>query len=197
MAEKDLKLNEAIAQVALELQKSNIKKSGKNKFAGFDYFELSDFLPKLTELEAKYGINDRISFEDSYAQLELIKGDEKQIYKIPFERFATPLNKNGTPTMQDIQYLGALTTYYKRYLYMNAFRITDGEIIDGIDNANLQPGIRKATKDQLNAISELVEDVPKMLSWYHVAALSDLSYDQANEIIKIKRAKENGTEKTA
>lgn len=197
MAEKDLKLNEAIAQVALELQKSNIKKSGKNKFAGFDYFELSDFLPKLTELEAKYGINDRISFEDNYAQLELIKGDEKQTYKIPFERFATPLNKNGTPTMQDIQYLGALTTYYKRYLYMNAFRITDGEIIDGIDNANLQPCIRKATKEQLNTISELVEDVPKMLSWYHVAALSDLSYDQANEIIKIKRARENGNEKTA
>ena len=34
----------------VELQKSNLKKSGKNKFAGFEYFELGDFLPKVNEL---------------------------------------------------------------------------------------------------------------------------------------------------
>lgn len=40
--------------------------------------------------------------------------------------------------MQDIQYLGALNTYYKRYLYLNAFGITDGEIIDSMDNSDLE-----------------------------------------------------------
>ena len=36
--------------------------------------------------------------------------------------------------MQDIQYLGALNTYYKTYLYLNAFGITDGDVIDSMDN---------------------------------------------------------------
>ena len=30
-----------------------------------------------------------------------------------FERFDTPLNKQGQPSMQDIQYIGVLNTYYK------------------------------------------------------------------------------------
>ena len=47
-------------------------------------------------------------------------------------------NKDGKPSMQDIQYLGALNTYYKRYLYLNAFGITDGEIIDSMDTNDLK-----------------------------------------------------------
>ena len=39
--------------------------------------------------------------------------------------------------MQQIQYLGALNTYYKRYLYLNAFGITDGEVIDSMNNKEL------------------------------------------------------------
>ena len=42
-------LNESIIKIRVDLQKSKIKKSGKNKFAGFDYYELSDFLPKKIE----------------------------------------------------------------------------------------------------------------------------------------------------
>lgn len=42
-----------------------------------------------------------------------------------FKKFDTPLNKQGQSSIQDIQYLGALNTYYKRYLYLNAFGITD------------------------------------------------------------------------
>ena len=52
---------------------------------------------------------------------------------IPFIMFETPLNTKGAKSMQDIQYLGALNTYYKRYLYLNAFGITDGDVIDALD----------------------------------------------------------------
>ena len=43
-------LNESIISIRVKLQNSKLKKSGKNKFAGFDYFELADFLPTLNEL---------------------------------------------------------------------------------------------------------------------------------------------------
>lgn len=150
----ELSLNESIIQIRVELQNTKIKKSGKNSFAGFDYYELADFLPKLNELMSKYKVNDLFTIKDNEATLTLIKGDEKQTYSMPFIIFDTPINvkkdnKTGevreVKSMQDIQYLGALNTYYKRYLYLNAFGITDGEIIDGMNNDDLKKDGKAST----------------------------------------------------
>ena len=167
---KEKNLNESIIEIRCELQAKNLKKSGKNKFAGFDYFELSDFLPTLNELMRKYKINDIFTIKDGIASLTLILGEEKQEYTMPFVIFDTPLtfkkDKNGNyvkdkngdyvqvPSMQDIQYLGALNTYYKRYLYLNAFGITDGEIIDSMDNSDLEE--INHTKEEINHRKELI-----------------------------------------
>lgn len=145
-------LNESIIKIRVELQNSKLKKSGKNKFAGFDYFELADFLPRLNELMLQENINDRFYIKDDYATLEVQKGDEINTYTMPFVLFSTPLNKSGQPSMQDIQYLGALNTYYKRYLYLNAFGITDGEIIDGMNNNDL-----KKADNEPNYRNELIK----------------------------------------
>lgn len=148
-------LNESIIKIRVDLQNTNLKKSGKNKFAGFSYFELADFLPALNKLMYEEGINDRFYIKDNEAILELIKGEEINTYTIPFIMFDTPLNKNGQPSMQDIQYLGALNTYYKRYLYLNAFGITDGDIIDGMDNGNL---VKKEEKDYRKELIKYCKD---------------------------------------
>ena len=141
-----MNLNEAVIKIRVELQNSSIKKSGLNKFAGFSYYELSDFLPTLNQLMANYGVNDIVTITHDMAILELKKDDESNYYNMPFVMFDTPLNKNGQPSMQHIQYLGALNTYYKRYLYLNAFGITDGEIIDAINPSSIKaPPPSKAT----------------------------------------------------
>lgn len=137
-------LNESIIKIRCALQKKNLKKSGKNKFAGFDYFELADFLPTLNELMLAEGVNDLFSIDENYATLRIVKGEEMNIYRIPFVQFPTPLNKQGQPSMQDIQYLGALNTYYKRYLYLNAFGITDGDVIEAMDQVQ-QPEPKPAS----------------------------------------------------
>ena len=142
-------LNESIIKIRVDLQNSKLKKSGKNKFAGFDYFELADFLPRLNELMLQEGINDRFYIKDDYATLELQKGEEINTYTMPFVMFEVPMNKGGIPSMQKIQYLGALNTYYKRYLYLNAFGITDGEIIDSMDNSNLEKSPVDELKDKI------------------------------------------------
>ena len=145
--EKDKNLNESIIDIRVALQSKNLKKSGKNKFAGFDYFELSDFLPTLNELMQKERVNDIFSIQNNMATLTLVKGEERQGYVIPFVIFDTPVNTKkdkdtgeikDLKSMQDIQYLGALNTYYKRYLYLNAFGITDGDVIDSMNNEDLK-----------------------------------------------------------
>ena len=132
-----MNLNQAIIKSRVELQDSTIKKTGKNKHAGFSYFELKDFLPTLNVIMSNNDLNDRYTIEDGNATLYIIKGEESNKYSMPFTMFDTPLANSGKKMMQDIQYLGALNTYYKRYLYLNAFGITDGEIIEGIDNNDI------------------------------------------------------------
>ena len=88
-----MRLNESIIKIRVELQNAKLKKSGKNKFAGFDYFELADFLPKLNELMLSEGLNDRFYIKDNLAILEIQKGDEVNIYTMPFVMFETPTNR--------------------------------------------------------------------------------------------------------
>ena len=188
-------LNDSIISIRVSLQNLKLKKSGKNKFAGIEYFELADFLPALNELMLKENINDQFTIENDMAVLILRKGEESQEYKMPFKIFDTPLNKSGQASMQDIQYLGALNTYYKRYLYLNAFGITDGEVIDSMNNEELE-GKKKATTEkkevkaspkQIELIQSLVSDIPAMLKYYKVEKIEELSISQASEIITKKK----------
>lgn len=215
-------LNESIIDIRVKLQNAKLKKSGKNKSTGFEYFELADFLPKLNELMLDEKVNDRFYIKDNYASLELQKGNETNTYTMPFILFDTPLNfkkdKNGNfvkdcngnylkvKSMQDIQYLGALNTYYKRYLYLNAFGITDGEIIDSMDNSELEDNKKvvktkeelKIQKSQIEIISRFYkeENLEKLLKNNNLKKLEDMSLVKASEICrelnKKLEEKENG-----
>lgn len=192
-------LNQSIIDIRVKLQNSKLKKSGKNKFAGFEYFELADFLPKLNELMQEEKMNDRFSIINNNdgtmtASLLLIKEEEEQDYTMPFVLFDTPVNiKENKDTgeirevksMQDIQYLGALNTYYKRYLYLNAFGITDGEVIDSMDNEELKnTGIKKISEAQLTILNRLTDEVKaKVCAKYKVSSLEELNIKQASELI--------------
>lgn len=195
--EKERTLNERIISIRVKLQNSKLKKSGKNKFAGFDYFELSDFLPRLNELMLEEGINDLFTIEGDEAKLTLLRGEEEQTYKMPFVMFNVPVNKSGQPSMQEIQYIGALNTYYKRYLYINALGISECEVIDSMDNNEVKETKKattekkevKASPKQIELIQNLVSDIPAMLNYYKVEKIEDLSIQQASEIITKKKGK--------
>lgn len=189
-------LNESIIKIRVDLQNSKIKKSGKNKFANFDYFELSDFLPRLNELMLEEGINDNFKITNDLATLTLIKGEEKQEYTMPFVMFNTPLNKSGQPSMQDIQYLGALNTYYKRYLYLNAFGVTDGEIIDSMDNNELKNVNKEAEELQLiyiakmnDLVNETNSDYEDILKYFEVKSTNDMDLNQLKQAVAILEKK--------
>lgn len=200
---EERKLNESIISIRVKLQNAKLKKSGKNKFAGFDYFELADFLPKLNELMLEEGVNDRFYIKDDLATLELQKGEEINTYTMPFILFETPLtykkdkagnfikNKEGdyiqVPSMQDIQYLGALNTYYKRYLYLNAFGITDGEVIDSMNNNDLsknsEPDYRK---ELIKYCKENNIDMNKVAKDYQLAGRKLSNDDYYDVLCEVK-----------
>ena len=50
--ESKMSIHSKLMKARLKLQTADLKKSGHNKFAGYKYFELGDFLPTVRESQA-------------------------------------------------------------------------------------------------------------------------------------------------
>ena len=152
-------------------------------------------------------VNDRFYIKDNLATLELQKDDEINTYTMPFVMFDTPLtfkkdksgnfikDKNGeylqVPSMQDIQYLGALNTYYKRYLYLNAFGITDGEVIDSMNNEELEADRTNYRQKLIDYCNENNVDMNEIAKEYKLNAKSKQEYFKS--VLENLEAIENAT----
>lgn len=110
------------------LQQKKLKKSGKNSFAGFEYFELKDFLPTLNQIFQEKGLCTNFSIAQDNASLEIIN-TEKPEEKIEFTSPIADLDLKGC---NKIQALGGVHTYMKRYLYLNALEIVEADLFDGL-----------------------------------------------------------------
>ena len=76
------KLNEARSK----FHKKALKKSGLNKFAGYSYFELSDFVIPALEIFNEVGLTSVIRFNKDMAEFVLInveKPDEIVVFTSP------------------------------------------------------------------------------------------------------------------
>ena len=124
---------EKIQQVRVELQNLGLNKSGKNKFAGYTYFELSDFLPAINQLCKDHKLMTHISFTREEATLTIINAEapeEKVIYTSPMYEAVL---KGAHP----IQNAGAVITYQRRYLMMLAFEIVECDALDSTQGKNV------------------------------------------------------------
>ena len=122
------KLNDA----RLEFQKKNVKKSGQNKFAGYYYYELSDILPAINEIAKELKFSCVVTFGTEIAQLEFIDSEKPQ----DRINFLSPMSKASLKGCYEVQNLGAVETYIKRYLYQNCFEIVENDALDSTMNPN-------------------------------------------------------------
>ena len=111
------------ARVALQGKK--LTKTGLNKFAGYKYFELGDFLPEIQTIFNDLGLCGVVSYGVTEATLCITDVDDGTIIVISSPMAAAEL-KGAHP----IQNLGAIETYQRRYLWMTAMEIVEHDIID-------------------------------------------------------------------
>jgi hypothetical protein len=109
-----------------------VKKSGNNKFAGYSYYELSDILPAINEIAKELKFSCIVSFGTDVAQLEFVDWEKPQD-KICF---LSPMSKASLKGCHEVQNLGAVETYIKRYLYQNCFEIVENDALDATMNPN-------------------------------------------------------------
>ena len=116
---------EKLATARVEFQKLNKKMSGKNKFAGYEYYELADILPEINKLGKELGFVCEVSFSD-VAEL-IFRNTEKPDETI---KFTSPMATASLKGCHDVQNLGAVQTYLRRYLYQNCFEIVEADSLN-------------------------------------------------------------------
>jgi hypothetical protein len=114
-----------LQEARILLQNTKLNKSGKNKFAGYEYFELGDFLPQIQNICKNVGLCGMVSFTADTAYLTIHDTDGEG-----FTTFTSPMSSAALKGCHDVQNLGAVQTYLRRYLWTNAFEIVEHDAID-------------------------------------------------------------------
>ena len=126
---KNLTIFQKLNKVRLEFMKKPIEKSGKNKFAGFNYYELKDIIPTAMKMLDEYNLCFVISFTEDDAKAILIDSDTDKT--IEFRTYIEKLDVRAKG-MNSAQARGAVETYARRRLWSSLLELTDGELVDTI-----------------------------------------------------------------
>lgn len=191
-----------IITIKKELAELELQKSGKNEFSKFEYFEKADFMPSLIMLQEKYGVDDTIKISRIKDQCLLIltnvddSTDFKEV-EIPYEE-AQMLAKGGAPSKTDnIQRLGATTSYLTRYLYLIGYNLTDGDMLEAY-----RKQVEKDEKEQQEKAKEEYEknikENPKhyMTELYAIINGTPIKANQLDGFVVKAFNKENPTQLT-
>jgi len=116
------KLN--LARTKFHTQK--MKKSGRNDFAKYNYFELGDFLLPIMTILDECGLCGIVSFDKELATLKLIDLDDTTQQII----ITSPFGSAALKGCHEVQNIGAVETYQRRYLWMAAFEIVEHDALD-------------------------------------------------------------------
>jgi hypothetical protein len=167
---EDFKVYKKLQNCRVELQNMELKKSGHNKFQGYKYFELRDFLPAINTLFNEHGLCYSLQFDRDMANMFVIDVDTGSSIK-----FCCPMEPAVLKGCQPVQNLGGSLTYISRYLLCLALAVSESDIVDASEPLKEKKTISATdgAKDALDA--RLAALVDKLSS--HIQA----QYDAGNE----------------
>ena len=183
-----------LAQARVDLQKKDLTKSGLNKFAGFKYYELSDFLPHINNIFNELGLVSQFILTENTGELTIFDTTSEGSIT-----FTTPTEELVQKGMQPIQALGSKHTYLKRYLYLNALEIVESDIVDASDSKQSHTQENKQALDKINKenakgsitqeqVIKIKGSMPEeriagMLKFFKVDKVEELSLAQAENTL--------------
>jgi hypothetical protein len=144
-----------LQEARILLQNTKLNKSGKNKFAGYEYFELGDFLPQIQNICKNVGLCGMVSFtaDTAYLTIHETEGDG-------FVTFTSPMSSAALKGCHDVQNLGAVQTYLRRYLWTNAFEIVEHDALDAT-TGGAEPVKKAPLNDAELIVTKMAKPVEK------------------------------------
>ena len=181
------------------LQTTELSKSGFNKFAGYKYFELGDFLPSVQAIFKDVGLVDVISFSADVATMTIFDVEDGSSIV-----FTSPMGSAQLKGCHEVQNIGAVETYQRRYLYTTAMAIVESDALDATtakDEPKITPPKISAkeetpvgiTPQQISSINSLIDqtqsDIAKICAFFKRPSIALLDRTQANQAIEMLQKK--------
>lgn len=171
--------NNAVTTFSIAVDR-NFKNEDGNKEA--------DFTPTIINLCNEVGLFTKITFNNEEAKLTIINSDKPD----QREEYTSPMRTLELKGCNQIQALGGVETYSRRYLYMSAFDIIENDMFDAQSGSNSSKDV-KATDKQIELLKKYYvgDTLEKLLKTNNLEKIEDISLKKASDLIqKIKEAKE-------
>ena len=120
-----MSVHKKLMQARVDLLSVDLKKSGRNTFQNYSYFELGDFIPHIQTIFNNVGLCGVVTFNNEYAQLCITDVDDGTVIVI-----TSPMAEANLKGSQPIQLIGSIQTFQRRYLWMAALELTEHDTID-------------------------------------------------------------------
>lgn len=143
-----------LAQARVKLQKENLKKTGNNR--SFKYFELKDFLPRVNEIFDELKMCAVVRYSSELATLTIYDCEKDESIE-----FTSPMVQKALPSGTEIQNLGAIQTYQRRYLYLTALEIVEDDLVDSIPPEKTEQKKQESQKRYNESIQQNVNSIPR------------------------------------
>lgn len=138
------------------MQRMTLTKSGENKFAKYFYFELGDFLPTINDLFMQKGLCGLVSFTADLATLRVVDVDDGSSVE-----FTSPMGRADLKGCHEVQNIGAVETYQRRYLYVTALEIVEHDALEPVTGSSQ---VQKEKPAQQFDWTALIADIGKAKS---------------------------------
>ena len=125
-----------LQEARVRFHKLSLKKTGYNTYSKYYYFELGDFLPSIQQIFYELDLCGVVSFTADDATLTIVDidgdhGDPNHMIIIN-----SPMGSAQLTACHNVQNIGAVETYQRRYLWGTAMEIVENDILDSTSGAD-------------------------------------------------------------
>lgn len=166
-----------LAQARVKLQKENLKKTGNNR--SFKYFELKDFLPRVNEIFDELKMCAVVRYSSELATLTIYDCEKDESIE-----FTSPMVQKALPSGTEIQNLGAIQTYQRRYLYLTALEIVEDDLVDSIQPEKTEQKKQESQKRYNESTQQNVSSIPREQYYKEVENLRKRLLNKTKEQIE-------------
>lgn len=131
-----------------------IKKTGWNDFSKYPYFELADFLVPALEIFESLNLSGIVSFGVELASMTITDLDDETSTVV----ITSPMSTASLKACHEVQNLGAVETYIRRYLWVAALEIVEHDAIDSGPGAEPKKPPKRGAVDP---VEEIIQGVQK------------------------------------
>ena len=164
-----MSVHQKIMSARLQLQALNLKKTGLNKFSGYAYFELGDFMPHINRIFDELRLCGLVSFGREEAILTITDTESNTAVVI-----TSPMSTASLKGCHEVQNLGAVQTYIRRYLWVCALEIVESDAIETDPNTTKAARI-SATEEIWKTLQPHTQDFLRKVAKQVVEAMPDTS----------------------